>query len=83
MAILLDNFVSSAAQIKQEEEKSLANEYRRTEEGLNPLLRLVMHLAQACCTSPQKRDLARVWSKRIGVSGGQLMEREEVIRRCL
>ncbi len=47
MAILLDNFVSSAAQFKREEEQSLANEYRRVEEGLNPLLRLVLNLAQA------------------------------------
>jgi hypothetical protein len=50
VAILLDNFVSSAAQIKREEERSLANEYRRVEEGLNPLLRLILHLAQACFT---------------------------------
>jgi hypothetical protein len=47
VAILLDNFVSSAAQIQREEEQSLANEYRRVEEGLNPLLRLALHLAQA------------------------------------
>ena len=47
MAILLDNFVSSAAQIKREDDQCLADEYRRVEEGLNPLLRLVLHLAQA------------------------------------
>jgi hypothetical protein len=50
VAILLDNFVSSASQIKREEEQSLSNEYRRVEEGLNPLLRLVLHLAQVCFT---------------------------------
>ena len=54
MAILLDNFVSSAAQIKREEEQFLADEYRRIEEGLNPLLRLVLHLAQVCFTREVK-----------------------------
>jgi hypothetical protein len=47
VAILLDNFVSSAAKMEREEVQSLAKEFRRIEEGLNPLLRLAMHLAQA------------------------------------
>jgi hypothetical protein len=46
VAILLDNFVSSSAQIQADEDRQLAAEHRRMEEGLNPFSRLLDCVSQ-------------------------------------